>query len=960
MSLSFIYPYYLWLFLLVPMTIALALVGRRAATRFRQVSGLGLRVLLLTLLILALAGIQVRLPSKTLSAVFVLDGSDSISPEDQARGEELIRQALQAMPRGDKAAVVVFGENALVERLASEEQTLAKLTSVPVTTRTDIASALQLAMALLPGEGAKRMVLLSDGRENLSRAMEQAEIAASQEIQLEYVPLGENPSGTEVLIDSLEAPSDVHQGQDFDLTVVIQSSAPVNATLRVFADDQLFKTREVQLKAGINRFQIPVKGSEAGFKRFRAQILPDADNRLQNNEASTFTVIHGQPAVLIVEGTPDDGENLAQALTAAKMNVSTITPSQLPTSLPELAGYDAIVLANVPAAALPAEAMETLPAFVNDLGHGLLMIGGDQAFGAGGYLRTPIEKALPVNMDVKTRDLTPSLALIIAVDKSGSMGRCHCDNPDLNQSYTRTETGQPKVDIAKEAVMRAASALGQQDYLGVVTFDSQAHWALKVNPLVDNLALEQAIGSFQAQGQTNLVSGVDAAYKALEGVQARRKHIILMTDGWVNEGDLSELTQKMREEGITLSVVAAGEGSALYLQSLAQTGGGSYYPATDLLKVPDIFLKETVKSVGQYLIEEPFYPLQGMPSAVLQNLDTKALPGLFGYNGTTAKNTARVELYTPRGDPLLATWQYGLGRSAAWTSDLKGQWGKNWVSWENYPRFAAQLVNWLLPTPQVEGLSASVSLQENGAVIHLDAHDTSGQPLNFLTASARVIDPQLQSSEVKLEQVGSGQYEATTRASQPGTYLIRLGANQKDQSLGQMTMGLVVPYSPEYRADGADLGLLTQLARLTGGQALLEPAQAFLHNLPAVADSREIGHTLLLIAALLFPLDVALRRVMLSPQDWRKAVAWAKERMPAQATREHSAPQVFVNLFAARDRTRQRLENSVPPPGPIQGQAAPPPAAAPPPETKPESTPPPQTSEDSFARLREAKKRARR
>ncbi len=168
----------------------------------------------------------------------------------------------------------------------------------------------------------------------------------------------------------------------------------------------------------------------------------------------------------------------------------------------------------------------------------------------------------------------------------------------------------------------------------------------------------------------------------------------------------------------------------------------------------------------------------------------------------------------------------------------------------------------------------------------------------------------------------------------------------------------MVPYSPEYRADGTNLGLLTELAQLTGGQALIEPAQAFLHNLPAVADAREIAHTLLMIAALLFPLDVALRRVTLSPRNWRKALAWAKERFPSQTGRERSAPQVFVNLFAARDRTRQRQKSSVPPPEIVQGQVAPPPPAVQPPETKPDSTPTPPAPDDAFARLREAKKRA--
>ena len=710
-GISFIYPQTLWLLLLIPLTIVLALLGRRALNRARLWGGLALRSLLLLLIILALAGIQLRLPSNTLTAVFVLDVSDSVPEAEQSRGEELVRQAIEAMPAGDKAAVVVFGEDSLVERLANEDSTLSRLTSVPVSTRTDIASALQLAMALFPDEGAKRLVLLSDGRENLSYALKQAELADLQGIDLQYVPLGETQNQVEVLVDTVEAPTDVREGQQFDLGISIQSSASVGATLRVFADGELIHTQELSLKQGSSRYTVPIEDPQPGFHRYRAQIVPDADNRLQNNEASSFTVVHGPSSILIVEGTAGEGQNLSQALLAAKMAVTTIPPSALPATLPELARYDAIVLANVPASALPNGVMEALPVYVRDLGKGLLMIGGEESFGAGGYLRTPLETAMPVFMDVKSRELAANLALVVAVDKSGSMGRCHCDNPDLNQTYTPVQTGQPKVDIAKEAIMRSAAALGDQDYLGVVTFDSQAHWTLDVKPLVGPGELEQAIGTFKAEGQTNMLSGVTAAYDALQKVNAKRKHIILMTDGWVRTGELSPLVSKMAKEGITLSVIAAGEGSAEYLKALAEDGGGRYYPAVDMMSVPDVFLKETVKSVGQYIIEEPFYPLPASPSPVLKGIDQNDLPGLFGYNGTSPKGTARLDLLTTRGDPLLATWQYGLGRSAAWTSDLKGRWGSEWVKWNDFARFSAQLVGWLLPSPQVEGLNARISLK---------------------------------------------------------------------------------------------------------------------------------------------------------------------------------------------------------------------------------------------------------
>lgn len=961
MNLSFIYPHALWLFLLAPLTVALALLGPRRPTRARFWLGLVLRVFLLSLIVLALAGIQLRLNAETLTAVFLLDVSDSVPPEEQAHGEQIIRQAVQAMPQGDRAAVVVFGQDALVERLATEEGTLPGLASVPVTTRTDIGSALQLAMALFPEEGAKRLVLLSDGRENIGSALAQAELASAHNIELSFIPLSGPEGESEALIDNLNAPADVRQGQGFDLTAIVHSTDEMGAVLHFYGDGRLIHSQEVLLQPGANRFTAPVEAAETGFRRFRAQIIPDSDTRLQNNEASAFTVVHGPPRVLLVEGAPEEGNNLSEALQAAEMDVSRIAPENIPTTLPELAAYDAVILVNVAAPSLPGGAMEALPVYVHDLGRGLIMTGGEDAFGAGGYLRSPVEKALPVFMDVSAKEQAANLALVMAVDKSGSMGKCHCENPDLDQEYTRQEVGQPKVDIAKEAIMRAAGALSEQDYMGVVTFDENAQWQLEVSPLLDYVRLEQTIGGIDAAGPTNIRSGVESAYAALQATDAKRKHIILMTDGWVHSGELLGLAEEMREQGITLSVVAAGGGSAEYLAELAMSGGGTYYPAADILRVPDFFLKETVKAVGQYIIEEPFYPLPAMPSPLLRGLDPATLPALFGYNGTTAKNTARLDLLTPRGDPLLASWQYGLGRAAVWTSDFKGQWGTAWVSWDEFARFAAQLVAWTMPAPQAEGLAARAGLDNGRASIQLEAIDENGRPRNFLRAEANLIGPDLQAEVVELKQVGAGKYEAEVDVAQPGTYLVRLGVNEGDQSLGQQTLGMVVPYSPEYKAGGVDRALLEELAGVTGGKLIGDLIQVFEHNLPAADLARQIWRPLLLIAALLFPLDIAVRRVMFGSQDYRKAADWIGERLTFRRGRAMPGERALGQLFQARERARHRQTRGEA--ASEQEGTAPAESRRPAQEEAPPERPaqrPAEQAGDTLDRLRKAKKRARR
>lgn len=503
MNISFVYPSALWLLLCIPFTIAFALIGPRRPTVRRFWWGLGLRSVILTFIVLALAGIQLRLPFDQLTTVFVLDVSDSIPSDAQARGESLIKQAIDAMPTGDRAAIVVYGKDALVERLASKEQMLSELTSAPVTSQTNIEGALQLAMALFPAEGAKRLVLISDGQETVGHAMAQAELAAANQIEISYVPLGTQVEAPEVLVESLNAPVNVREGQGFDLTALVHSTSQTNATLRVSSDEMLLFSEAVRLQPGTNRFLIPVETLDGGFYGFRAQIVPDLDTRLQNNEAASFTVVHGPPRLLLVEGGPGEASHFAEALRANDLTVVTIAPAELPTNLGELAAFDAVVLINTPADELPVGAMEILQVYVRDLGKGLLMSGGEDSFGAGGYLRTPLEETLPVDMDIRNNEQLPNIALALVVDKSGSMGGCHCDDPNKpSTAETRQQSGQPKVDIAKEAVMQAAEALGPQDQLGVVAFDDAARWAVQMARLGDFSTLERSIGGLQANGRT--------------------------------------------------------------------------------------------------------------------------------------------------------------------------------------------------------------------------------------------------------------------------------------------------------------------------------------------------------------------------------------------------------------------------------------------------------------------------
>ena len=385
---------------------------------------------------------------------------------------------------------------------------------------------------------------------------------------------------------------------------------------------------------------------------------------------------------------------------------------------------------------------------------------------------------------------------------------------------------------------------------------------------------------------------VTPAQEALQRADARIKHVILLTDGWSGGGDNLDVAQQMRAQGITLSVVAAGGGSADYLKQVADAGGGRYYPIQNIEDVPQIFVQETTTAVGNYLIEEPFTPRYAGPSPILEQLD-QGLPPLYGYNGTTLKQSATTVLAGADDAPVLAQWQYGIGRAVAWTSDFKGKWGKDWINWTAFPRFAAQLIGWTLPSAAGDGVETNIRTEGTRTIIDVKLTDADSKPRNGLQIGANVVGANAFAQETSLTQVAPGQYRASITSPIQGTYVIQIAGAQDGRVVVQSAVGMVVPYSAEYRQGQRNPELLAALAHSTGGTKLEQPADAFAHNLAPVYSAREIALPLLLLALLLLPLDIGVRRLMLRRGDVGAATTWLRTARFAPET-------------PATDRLRQR------------------------------------------------------
>lgn len=899
---NFTAPFALLLLLFLPYFVWLGRPNRAKTVRvWREWVSLGLRLLIMGLLTLSLAGTEVVRAADELAVVFLVDASDSINPQQAQQAEEFVRAAIETMGPNDQTAVILFGSNALVERPMSGLAELAPITSVPQPLHTDLEEAIRLGLALFPAGSARRLVILSDGATTVGDPTEAARIAAAAGVQIHTIPLPRATGDEEALLTSVNAPTRVVQGETFRIEITAESTANMPATLRILAGGNAVYESQVELQAGANNFAVRLQANEQEFARYRVQLTPANDTYYQNNELAAYTEIIGAPRVLLVandgtiadDGTPfpDESPQLMLALEAAGLVVERTTPAELPASLAELSNYATVVLVDINAKNLTPRKMELLQSYVRDLGGGLVAVGGPQSYGMGGYYKTPLEATLPVDMQIKDQERFPGVSMVIVIDRSGSM--------------SADEGGITKIQLAAEGAVRVVELLNDFDEITVIPVDTEPSGQVGPYSLSQR---EEAIAQIREIGAGGggiyVRTGLQAAADALAGTTNEVKHIILLSDGSDSEEKegVPELIESLTAQGVTVSVVSIGNGpDTPWLQQMAEAGNGRFHVTDRAANLPQIFTQETTAIQRSYLIEERFFPELVSNSPILSGI--QAVPPLYGYVGTSPKDTAQVILNTHMGDPLLAAWQYGLGRSVAWTSDATGRWGLEWVRWEGFPVFWAQVVRWTISQERDNSVETVVSLNGEQATLTVDARDINNTFLNNLTMEANVVSPDGEVENVTLQQVAPGRYQAEFVPATEGAYLIRVaGAGEGDVAVGQ-TSGWVLGYSPEYQQVESNPQLLLSLAELSGGSDVTNDITAvFRHDLPLETTTRPIWHWFALVAVLLLPLDIAVRRLVITRQDTARAWAATFGRLMPQPVVVPARTEQVSRLFQAKGR----------------------------------------------------------
>lgn len=929
----------------------------------RSRAALGLRLLVLTSLILALAELEWRGPPAAIEAVLVVDRSRSIPAEEPLR-EAVDATRRQAEPLARPARVVSFGADAVNEAELRAALPFRGFRGLIDREGSDLERGLRRGLESI-GPGGGRLILLSDGNQTAGEAARAAAAARLAGVPIDVAPI-EFHYERELAIEKVVAPSEVAAGEPFTVRVLCEATHAASATLSLWRDGHLVANRALELEPGTSLHTFELEQPAAGFARIEAALRHEAgdDSLSQNDIGHAFVLVRGEARVLYVAGEDPLDEpgarrarHLVAALRGARIEVEERSAGELPLRAGELQAYQALVLDDLPRRACSERQVEAIERAVRDQGLGLVVIGGPDAFGPGDWEGTPLAEALPVRLRPPGQAALLSSALVLVLDTSGSMA------------------GE-KLELTRRAAAATGRALGARDELGVVRFSAEAQWALRLAAGHPRARLQAALSQLEAAGGTQLAPGLALAARALERSQAQAKHVILLSDGRAPDlGRGGQLARALRARDVTLSTVGIGEGAdAPNLRRLAQLGGGRHLAVARARDLRQVFVKEARRALRPLIVEGRFLPQRRPGGELLAGLGP--LPALRGFVRTYAKPQAEVTLTTSGGAPLLAHWRYGLGRVAAFTSDARARWAPEWIQWEGYQAAWGQLLRLVSKDVAPERFQLRASARGGEARVALDALDDEGRLLDGLRVRARLEGPRGEVRRRQLRQAGPGRYELSLPLAGAGTHELQLvSEDASGRVLHTQTTGLVVPYAPEFRALRSDRARLEALARATGGRVLeldaLRRGEADLWTREGVGERlrpRAGWPTLLTLALFLFLLDVAVRRVHVDPRalfpsraprpEPGERVAATARLLQSRRARDAAAPNAAPNA-SPNASSPNASPNAEPNPSAAPGARPAPrgerPGPSAPAEPAPEAPP-----GGALGRLLEAKRRAQR
>ncbi len=854
MLVSFNKPVFIILILLAPVIWMMMNRSNLKSSRFKHKIILGgLRALLLFILVLALSDPRIMAPSDKVNLFFCLDLSESVGDEEKTAAEVFMQKVSAGMQAEDQAGLIIFGKHPSLEVPLRKNFNAPIIRSYVNANYTNIYGALQLAIGKFPQKGKNKIVLFSDGNENSGNSIQMAYLARSLGIEIYPVPLNSGFDKGEIFVNKLDTPSTVPLETPFEIRIVIMSSKDIQSELVLFRNEKLLVNRSVQLKPGKNVLTFVDQVFESGLYLYKAVINASEDIFFQNNTGLSFTRGTRKAQILYLTGENHISTPLVDTLKIQGLDLVHKNIKDLGGTIHGLLDYNAVILDNVSGESLSFTAMENIETYVKDMGGGLIMIGGDNSFGAGYYKNTPIEKALPVFMDAPADLKFSDLGLIFVIDKSMSM------------TSAAEDTVKNKLEMAKIAAFASIQMLNPTDRVGVVVFDTEFKWIVPLMKAGERRWIADKLSQVEGDGGTDLYPALSNVFRFIKQVKAAKKHVIVLSDGETKKADFKTLVKSMSASAISVSTVAIGNNADIKLmKSIAAWGRGRSYYTDNPKNIPKIFTGETKIVTKNLVTEKILRPYSTRPNEMMQGIKAVKLPVIHGQVLTHPKPGASVWIRTAEG-PLLAAWRYGLGRSVAFTSDLSRRWGREWVRWEHYGRFTSQMVKWAQKKETQKKFFATIDRDGANGKFTVDLFSEENRFINNWNLKVNVRFPSEKSKTISLDQIAPGRYQGAFPVEEIGEYYFSLFGGKNDKSSFQQVFGFGIPYTDEFNNLGVGLPLLERLADFTNGKLLtIDKFQNDLFR--SQSGSKEYGRPLwpyLLLAFLLIMIiDVVTRKLL--------------------------------------------------------------------------------------------------
>jgi Mg-chelatase subunit ChlD len=846
-------PAALYLVAIVPVFYLVRVLSLTDLSLAQQLTQATLRSLVIAGIAIALARPSWVTEQSKVATIALVDVSDSVSDKQLAAARGYV-DALAAAAGDGVLQLITFAEQPIAVRKADGQSLSAGIARHPGGgAGTDTQAAMQLAYGMYPDGYIPRMVIISDGNQTQGDVAVEAYRAKELGVRVSWRTFDQDKT-SEIRVVGVTVPDEIKVGQPYDVTAEVWSTEAQRVTLELRQDEfanGLEPSKDVDLREGKNLVKFKSDAKHAGATTYRLKLARfEHDTESANNQAVITAPVKGRPNVLYVEGgvlrEPGQAGHMQRALQHENIDVTVRPPSGIPASAKELEKFDLVLVSDVPARLMGAGQMQALDAYVGQLGGGLIMAGGEDSFGSGGYERTRIEQIMPVHFDSEKIQEQPDIAVVLVIDRSGSMQG-------------------PKLEAAKESARATAEVLAPNDYIAVVAFDSEAQVYVHPTRASNKMRISNDIARLQSGGGTNIFPGLKDAFEILQGINAKVKHVILMTDGEAPSDGIAELVQDMRATRITVSCVGVQGADRNLLSMIADAGDGRLYMVEDIGALPKIFMKETQEAQKSQLVEATIRVRIAKRVEAIEGTNVENAPPLHGYVTTKPKATSEVILISDLGEPILARWRYGSGTAVAWTSDVKNRWSTEWIRWNGYPKFWAQVVRSSMRRKVYDSYDLSAKVADGRAHVVVDAIDSGDKFVNELETRLEVIDPATNKTIDKLAmgQTAAGRYTADFRIQKYGSYLLKAVHQRDGKTVAESLGSVALSYPLEYLRTTPDPEPLRHAAQVSGGHDQAPPDQIWAPGDEKVSYTQDLWPFVLLGVLVLFLFDLYAKRVRL-------------------------------------------------------------------------------------------------